>query len=83
MKEVTREEFKKLFFEHATPGSGWTHESWKQIDQGPDADTKYLYKPPATPLHDRLYISSGDAECRMFFMTDESDEAFFDHPGRD
>ena len=82
-KEVTREEFKALFFKHATPDSGWTHASWEGIGKNPDGNKKYFYRPPATPQDDRMFIGNGNDMCRMYFLTSESEERFFDHPGRD
>lgn len=82
MHEVTKSEFKKLFFRHLTPESGWSRGDWKPFKRDRRSDMKFMYEAPKSPSHTRLYIvtDNGSREHRMFFMTEESDEAFHDFP---
>jgi hypothetical protein len=45
---------------------------------------KYLAEEPKTPEHTRMMIVTdyGRNEYRLFFMTEESEESFFDYPGK-
>jgi hypothetical protein len=45
---------------------------------------KYLLEEPETPEHTRMMIvtDNGRNEYRLFFMTEESEEYFFDFPGK-
>ena len=84
MKQITKSEFVELFIKHATPAdSGWNPDHWKTLEKYHETETKWMYQEPQSPQHDRLYLVCGCGENRMFFMTDESDEAFFDHPGKE
>ena len=86
MKEITKQEFKKLFYKYATPESGWSRSAWrKSFGRDLGYEMKYKFEEPPSPAHDRLYIvtDSGAREHRMFFMTDEADEAFYDNSAHD
>jgi hypothetical protein len=85
MKEITKSQFKKLFFKHLTPESGWSRGDWKSLARDRGFEMKYMVEEPASSEHTRLYIVSdyGSREHRMFFMTLESDEALHEHPGHE
>ena len=46
---------------------------------------KFVVQEPSTPRHDQMWIVSdnGTKEYRLFFMTEDSTESFFDHPGKE
>lgn len=81
-REVTKQEFKVLYFKYATPDSGWTEDYWNSLLEKEEGK-KYLFTPPATPESTSMFMSSGQNEHRMYFLTDESTEAFFDFPGKE
>jgi hypothetical protein len=81
-EEVTKEKFKELYFTYATPHSGWTEDYWNQFYDRQQGD-RYFFTKPETPEATRMFIMSGDKTHRMIFMTEESEESFFDFPGKD
>lgn len=44
-----------------------------------------MVQEPESPKHGRMWIVADDAakEYRLFFMTEESTENFFDYPGKE
>jgi hypothetical protein len=46
--EVSKERFKKLYFKHSRPGSGWTRDYWDQFFEKEEGK-KYFYQRPETP----------------------------------
>ena len=84
MKEVTKEQFKEIYFKRG--GGGWTLEYWNKFyEDEKRPGWKYLIAEPETPEHTRMMIVEdfGRKESRLFFLTEESEESFFDFPGRD
>ena len=83
MKEVTKEQFKEIYFKHR--GSGWSLDYWnKFFEEEKKMGMKYLVEEPKTSEHTRMMIVTdyGRNEYRLFFMTEESEESFFDYPGK-
>lgn len=81
MEEVSKERFKEAYFRHAQPNSGWTPEYWTEFfekDRVPPM--RYRVEPPATPEHHRMMVVTDfkAGEHRLFFMTEEAEESFFD-----
>jgi len=82
MKEVTKEQFKEIYF-RLGGGLGWTLEYWNKFFEDEERPgMKYLIQEPETPEHTRMMIVTdyGSNEYRLFFMTEESEEAFFYFP---
>ena len=82
MKEVTKEQFKEIYF-RLGGGVGWTLEYWnKFFEDEKRPGMKYLIQEPETPEHTRMMIvmDYDKNEYRLFFMTEESEEAFFYFP---
>jgi len=86
MKEVTKEQFKAVYFKHGGgEATGWGLAYWRQFFENEKTPgRKYLLEEPATPGQTRMMIvtDSGRNEYRLFFMTEEGEEAFFDFPGK-
>ena len=84
MRETTKEEFKRLYFElGGGTATGWDRHYWDLFfvdNERPDM--KYLVEEPATPEHTRMMIvvDSGAKEYRLFFLTEEAEEGFFWFP---
>jgi hypothetical protein len=84
MKEVTKEEFKKLYFKlGGGAATGWDLNYWNNFfpdDQR--TDMKYLVEEPGTPEHTRMMIVTDFSakEYRLFFLTEEAEEGFFEFP---
>jgi hypothetical protein len=74
--QVSKDEFKKLYFNYAQPNSGWTEDYWNQFFEL-EKDKSYFFEEPESPATDRMMIVSGDNGHRMIFLTENSEEAFF------
>ena len=86
MKEVTKEQFKESYFRLGSGATtGWDLEYWnKFFEDEKRSGMKYLLEEPETPEHTRMMIVTdyGRNEHRLFFFTEDSEEAFFDFPGK-
>ncbi len=86
MKEVTREKFREMYFERGGGNAtGWGAEYWNKVfEDGKRTDMKYLLEEPATAEHTRMMIVTDEErkEYRLFFLTEESEESFFDFPDK-
>jgi hypothetical protein len=84
MKEVTKEQFREIYFRLGGGNTaGWTLEYWnKFFEDNETAGMKYMVQEPETPEHTRMMIvtDNGKNEFRLFFITEESEERFFDFP---
>jgi len=84
MKKVSKEYFKEIYFKlGGGSATGWGPEYWNEffeIEKRPGM--KYLVEEPETPQHTRMMIVTdfGNNEYRLFFLTEESEESFFDFP---
>jgi hypothetical protein len=87
MKEVTKEQFKELYFRlGGGEAAGWDEEYWnKFLGDEKRPGRKFLLEEPETPEHTRMMIVEDldSNECRLFFLTEESEETFFDFPDSD
>jgi hypothetical protein len=77
---VTHSQFKKLYFQYAQPHSGWTEDYWNRFFETKKEDV-YYFEEPDSPVANRMMISSGQNTHRMFFMTEDAEESFFQKPG--
>lgn len=80
-REVTKVEFKELYFKYANPADGWTQEEWDEVYEKEEGKC-YLFTPPELPDQNRMFISEDKTTRRMFFLDEEAEERFFDHPGK-
>ena len=87
MKEVSKAKFKEIYFRHGGGKySGWTADYWQKFfEDGVKPGWRFMVEEPESPQHDSMWIVSDDQakEYRLFFMTDQSTEDFFDHPGKE
>ena len=86
-KEVTKEEFKEVYFRlGGGDSSGWTADYWLKFfeDKG-EPGWRFMVEEPRSPGHDRMMVVTDheNKEYRLFFMTEQATEDFFDHPGRE
>ncbi len=73
-KEVSKEEFKKVYFEHL--GSGWTEEYWNKFFES-EQNHKYFVRESDSIEANRMFMTSGKGIHRLYFLTEESEENFF------
>ena len=86
MREVTKEEFKAVYFRRGGgTATGWSADYWNSFF-GEDryVGMKYCVQEPDSPAHTRMMIVTdfGAKEYRLFFLTEEAEERFFDFPGK-
>jgi hypothetical protein len=79
---VTHTHFRELYSQYVQPHSGWTEDYWNQFFESRQSDT-YYFEPPASPLANRMMISSGQNTHRLFFLTEEAEESFCQFPNDD
>jgi hypothetical protein len=84
MTIVSKERFKEVYFKLGLERDGWGLAYWDEhFEKGARPDMRYALEEPASPKHDRMMIVSDfeAKEHRLFFMTEDSEEDFFRHPG--
>ncbi len=79
--EVTKEQFKALYFKYATPESGWTEDYWNKFYEKKEGE-KYFFRKSANP-EAVMCIADGQKENRIYFLTEDALDAFYDFPGKD
>ena len=77
-KEITKEKFKELFFKY-----NYCDESYWNTFFENEKDKKYFFTEPNEPNQNRMMIISGENDRRIILMSEESEESFFDYPGKD
>ena len=85
MREVTKEEFKLIYFKYGKTDEGWSQEHWDKLHENPrNENMKYKVKLPTSDLEVRMMIVNDYSanEYRLFFTSIEQEEAFFDNPGK-
>ena len=84
MKEVTKEQFKEIYFKlGGSTATGWSLDYWNEFFEGEqNPGMKYLWEEPETTMHTRMMIVTDyvSTEYRLFFLTEESEGSFFQFP---
>jgi len=82
MKEVSKEKFKEIYFKlGGGRGTGWSRKYWNEfLKHEKRPGMRYLVKEPETPEHTRMMIVTDENEYRLFFLTEESEDSFFEFP---
>ena len=80
MRQVTKAEFRKVFFEHGRGADGWTQACWDRVyetDRVPAMS--YRVELPQEPGQTRMMIVDDFAlrEHRLFFVHEQAEERFF------
>ena len=85
-REVTKDEFKRLYFDlGGGKRTGWDAERWQsRYEKAVSPEMKYFAREPETPAHTRMFIATDyrAKRYRLFFLTEDQEEAFFDYPGK-
>jgi len=85
MNEVTKVEFKEIYFKYGLADDGWGNEYWDKFYENPKTQNmKYMVKLPANNLKNRMMIVNDYSanEYRLFFVSIDQEEAIFDNPGK-
>jgi hypothetical protein len=84
-KEVTKEKFKEVYFRlGGGESSGWTADYWRKHFEGKaEPGWRFMVEEPRSAEHDRMWVvtDSQAKEYRLFFMTEQATEDFFERPG--
>ncbi len=86
MRQVTKSEFKQLYFTLGRGRDGWDEAHWKgTFEDNPRPDMRFMVEEPATALHVKMWIVSDYAvnEYRLFFMTEDDSEGVLEWPSTD
>lgn len=78
-EEISKQKFKELYFTHGTVHTGWTEEYWNLFYENREA-LRFFFSPPTSPTHTRMFIVTEGAIHRMVFLTEGSEESFFEFP---
>lgn len=79
-REVTKLEFKALYFKYGLPNSGWTKEYWDQFYEQ-EQGKQYFFCAPDAPDKTRMFIISDSSKHSMIFLSEDAEESFFETPG--
>ena len=80
--EITKAKFKEIYFQNATPHSGWTQDYWNTIFENEVGQQYFIYTSEDIRAT-RMFIRRDDNKHCIFFLTEESEESFFDFPGKE
>lgn len=86
MREVTKDEFKRIYFELGGCRDGWDAAHWKQtFEDNPRPGMKFRVEDPETEEDTCMWIVSDFAvnEYRMFFRTPERSDSILEFPDID
>jgi len=86
MNEITKDEFKEIYFTYGKAEHGWGQEYWDQFFEIPKRqDMKFKVELPASQQKTRMMIVTDYStnEYRIFFESIDQEEAFFDYPGKE
>jgi hypothetical protein len=82
MKEVTKREFKRIYFKYGKSEDGWTRSYWKKFyGKATSSDLKCKVELPRDEDASRMMIVDDHSrnEVRLFFVSVEQEGRFFDH----
>ena len=86
-REGTKDEFKEIYFRlGGGQSSGWTADYWQKFfEEAAKPGWRFMIQEPGSPDHDQMWIVTDNEvkEYRLFFMTEESTDNFFDYPGKE
>jgi hypothetical protein len=80
-KEISKEEFKQFYFKYGKLNDGRSQEYWDHFFEN-EKNKKYYFIEPESSKYNRMFIVTDDRIRRMFLLTEEGEESFFDYPGK-
>jgi len=83
MREVTKSEFKQIYFKLGGGRDGWDARHWKRVfEDDPRPGMRFMVEKPATARDTTMWIVSdyGANEYRLFFRTEEHSDAMLEFP---
>ena len=86
MREVTKSEFKRIYFKLGRSRDGWDAAHWKRtFEDNPRPGMRFMVEDPATSRDTTMWIVSdfGGNEYRLFFRTEEHSDDMLQFPSTD
>ena len=86
MREVTKSEFKQIYFELGGGSNGWDAAHWKrEFEDDPRPGMRFMVEEPATARDTTMWIMSDYVanEYRLFFRTEEHSDTMLEFPSTD
>ncbi len=84
MREVTKSEFKRIYFELGGGRGGWDAAHWKRdFEDDPRPGMRFMVEEPATARDTTMWIISDSDEHRLFFRTEEASDDMLVFPDTD
>jgi hypothetical protein len=86
MREVTKSEFRRIYFEVGGGRDGWDAAYWQRFfEDAPRPGMRFMVEDPATAGDTAMWIVSDFAanEYRLFFRTPEDSDAMLEFPSTD
>lgn len=83
-KQVSKRLFEEMYFRLGGESSGWTADYWRKvIEPETGLGWRFLVEEPRSAEHNRMWVVTDHKamEHRLFFMTEQSEEDFFDPRG--
>ncbi len=83
-KQVSKGLFEEIYFRLGGESSGWTADYWREvIEPGAGLGWRFMVEEPRSAEHNRMWVVTDHKakEHRLFFMTKQSAEDFFDPLG--
>ena len=83
MREVTKREFKRIYFDLGGGRDGWDAEYWnKTFEKDPHPGMRFMVESPETKHDTVMWIVSdyGAKEYRLFFRTQEHSDDMLQFP---
>lgn len=83
-KQVSKGLFEEMYFRLGGESSGWTADYWREvIEPLAGLGWRFMVEEPRSAEHNRMWVVTDHKamEHRLFFMTEQSAEDFFDPLG--
>lgn len=78
-REISKDEFKKIYFKYGTESNGWSKSYWEQFFEN-KAVEKYEVTGDSEDDTLSMMISTGQDECRIILMDEDAIDRFFEIP---
>lgn len=80
-REISKQEFRELYIKYGQSHeyTGWTQQYWDRFFEN-ETDKQYFFTEPTEPDQTRMFIDSGKDTRRIFLLSEEAEESFFEFP---
>jgi hypothetical protein len=74
--EISKQEFKTLYVRYGE-SQGWTEDYWNHFFEN-ETGKRYFFTEPKEPNQTRMFIDSGADTRRIYLLSEEAEESFFE-----